>query len=191
MGARRRAGTVTVGTVVRFDRQQGYGFVEPDDGGADVFLHASLLEEDAKERMRAGMRVEFKVAGSDRGPKAVSARLLDGRRPPQPAAPAAPVALAPPVAPVVPAAPAAPVAPPSAAAARPVTAPAGVAPEPVPPVPGAGPDDDLCDVLSAAEFGQKITDTLIDAAPEMTGAQIVQARQQLIDFAQRHGWVDR
>jgi CspA family cold shock protein len=67
---------MAVGTVVRFDSGQGYGFIQPDDGGEDVFLHARLIDEDAKDHLRAGSRVEFVAVRGDRGVKAVEAHLL-------------------------------------------------------------------------------------------------------------------
>ena len=150
---------MTVGTVVRFDRAHGYGFVEPDDGGEDVFLHASLLEDDAKERVRAGTRVELQVTRSQRGPKAVAARVLDIVRPA------------------------------ATASSGQALLPLPLLPLPLPPVADRA-EEELCDVLPVAEFAQKVTDTLIDAAPAMTGAQIIRVRQQLVDFARRNGWVE-
>jgi cold shock protein len=72
---------VDEGTIVRFDRVQGYGFIAPDSGGDDVFFHASLLDDNAKDLALRGTRVEYRATGSDRGPKAVTARLL-GAPPP-------------------------------------------------------------------------------------------------------------
>ena len=70
------------GTVVRFDRVRGYGFVEPDGGGDDVFLHANDLEFE-KSDARAGVRVTFGVEAGERGQFATAVRLAD-----EPGAPA-------------------------------------------------------------------------------------------------------
>lgn len=67
---------VAEGTIVRFDRVQGYGFIAPDTGGDDVFFHASLLDDNVKDLALRGTRVEYRATSSDRGPKAVTARLL-------------------------------------------------------------------------------------------------------------------
>lgn len=66
------------GTIVRFDEVRGYGFIAPDEGQEDVFMHANdLLEE--KYLYQAGRQVEFFVEGGERGPKASEIRLV--RRP--------------------------------------------------------------------------------------------------------------
>jgi CspA family cold shock protein len=67
---------MSIGTVVRFDATQGYGFIRPDDGGEDVFLHARALGESMKDLVRAGSRVEFVAVQGDRGIKAAEARLV-------------------------------------------------------------------------------------------------------------------
>jgi len=51
---------------VRFDDIRGYGFIAPDLGGDDVFLHANDLEMD-REWIRAGARVSFEVEDGPRG----------------------------------------------------------------------------------------------------------------------------
>ncbi len=48
----------------------------------------------------------------------------------------------------------------------------------------------LCDVLSAKEFTQEITELLIEVEPTLTGAQIIQTRRQLTRLAQKYGWVE-
>ncbi len=65
-------GAVATGTVVRFNGTNGYGFITPDDGGEDVFLHASLLSDRYKDAVPPGTRVDFQAVSSERGPKAVA-----------------------------------------------------------------------------------------------------------------------
>jgi cold shock protein len=72
-----RAEVVNTGTIVRFDGTQGYGFITPDSGGEDVFLHASVLDDSVKGLVRGGMRVEFEAAKSERGLKALQVHVLD------------------------------------------------------------------------------------------------------------------
>ncbi|MBA0052336.1 cold shock domain-containing protein [Streptomyces sp. AJS327] len=63
------------GKILRFDEVRGYGFIIPDEGGEDVFMHANdLLGE--KYLYRAGREVEFFVEDGDKGPKASEIRLV-------------------------------------------------------------------------------------------------------------------
>jgi len=71
---------VAVGTVVRFDEIKGYGFVAPDTGDDDVFIHANDLLFD-KWQLMPGRKVEYQLEEGDRGPKASRVRLLDGLSP--------------------------------------------------------------------------------------------------------------
>ena len=48
----------------------------------------------------------------------------------------------------------------------------------------------MCDVLSPAEFGAELTELLLNNIPMLTGPQIVAVRQNMLDFARKHGWVD-
>lgn len=64
-------------------------------------------------------------------------------------------------------------------------APASVAPAQQP-----ADDDAMCEVLSETEFGQEVTELLIEAVPTLTGSQIVQTRKSLLEFAKKRGWVD-
>jgi cold shock CspA family protein len=63
------------GTVVSFDRTKGYGFVSPETGGDDVFLHVNDLMSD-KNLLAPGIVVEFRVDEGDRGPKASAVNVL-------------------------------------------------------------------------------------------------------------------
>ncbi|MGI5191940.1 cold-shock protein [Promicromonospora sp. CA-289599] len=62
------------GTVARYDADRGFGFITPDAGGADLFVHVSVVRGD--EVLEEGDRVRFKVRQSDRGPQADSVELL-------------------------------------------------------------------------------------------------------------------
>ncbi|MFI9007858.1 cold-shock protein [Actinosynnema sp. NPDC053489] len=63
------------GKVVRFDDVRGYGFVSPEEGGEDVFIHVNDIDFD-KRLMAPGALVEFLVEMGDRGPKASRVSLV-------------------------------------------------------------------------------------------------------------------
>lgn len=56
------------GVVARFDAERGFGFITPDDGGADLFVHISVVA--GAEPLEQGDRVRYGVRQSDRGPQA-------------------------------------------------------------------------------------------------------------------------
>jgi cold shock CspA family protein len=62
------------GKIVRFDEIRGYGFIAPDSGGDDVFLHANDLEIE-KSAARPGARVSFETEDGPRGKFATTVRL--------------------------------------------------------------------------------------------------------------------
>jgi CspA family cold shock protein len=63
------------GTVKWFDDQKGYGFIIPDDGGRDLFVHVSGLEPPSK-RLDEGIKVSYDVSEGRQGPNAVSVRQV-------------------------------------------------------------------------------------------------------------------
>lgn len=63
------------GKVIRFDEVRGYGFVAPDTGGDDVFIHVNDLEFD-KRHLAVGAVVDFEVEDGDRGLKASTVALV-------------------------------------------------------------------------------------------------------------------
>ncbi len=73
------------GTVVRFDRRRGYGFVAPDDGGEDVFVHQNNINMEGFRFLQVGERVSYELEVGEKGMKAVSVALLEPRqaRPPR------------------------------------------------------------------------------------------------------------
>jgi cold shock CspA family protein len=74
-----RGSLVITGKVVRFDEIRGYGFVAPDGGGEDVFVHVNDLDVD-KRLIAPGAIVEFTVEDGERGPKASNVRIVRNSR---------------------------------------------------------------------------------------------------------------
>lgn len=64
------------GEVKWFNPLKGFGFVYPDDGGRDIFLHASVLRAAGFESLEPGIRVHVKVSSSERGREARVLKLL-------------------------------------------------------------------------------------------------------------------
>lgn len=60
------------GTVKWFDQVRGFGFVTPDDGGQDVFLHSSVLQRAGKQDVQQGEKVALEVRDGQRGRQAVN-----------------------------------------------------------------------------------------------------------------------
>jgi cold shock CspA family protein len=143
---------MVAGRVVRFDGVRGYGFIAPDHGGEDVFLHVNDLLV-PEHYVRSGLAVEFEIEEGERGLKASSVRLAQGTNG-EPVSPA----------PVV-----------------------GVASAPAKQADG---DDSLCDVLAADEFLHEVTEALLASAASLTGDQIVQVRQGLLQLGKNHGWIE-
>lgn len=64
------------GKIIRFDDARGYGFIAPDGGGEDVFVHANELLED-KALFTPGTAVTFEVTEGDRGLKAFAVQTVE------------------------------------------------------------------------------------------------------------------
>ncbi len=61
-----------IGTVKFFNTTRGYGFIAPEDGSKDVFVHVSAVERSGLGYLTEGQKVEFEVQPDARGPKAVN-----------------------------------------------------------------------------------------------------------------------
>jgi cold shock protein len=64
------------GTVKWFNSTKGYGFVTPDDGSPDVFVHYSAIEGTGYRELSEGERVEFDATAGAKGPQATKVRRL-------------------------------------------------------------------------------------------------------------------
>ncbi|MGA8158284.1 MAG: cold-shock protein [Rhodoplanes sp.] len=62
------------GTVKFFNSERGYGFIKPDDGGRDVFVHITAVERAGLKTLNEGQRITFDVEPDKKGkgPKAVN-----------------------------------------------------------------------------------------------------------------------
>ena len=58
------------GTVKWFSDQKGYGFITPEDGSKDVFVHHSAIQGDGFKSLQEGQVVEFEVTSGPKGPQA-------------------------------------------------------------------------------------------------------------------------
>ena len=66
----RRKDTMATGTVKWFNSEKGFGFIAPDDGGADLFAHFSAITGEGYKELREDQKVEFEA---ERGPKGMQA----------------------------------------------------------------------------------------------------------------------
>lgn len=67
---------MTQGTVKWFNGDKGYGFIAPDEGGKDIFVHFRNIEGDGFRELQEGQRVEFETAQGQKGPQAERVRVL-------------------------------------------------------------------------------------------------------------------
>ena len=66
---------MTTGTVKFFNASKGFGFITPEGGGKDVFVHASALERAGIRSLGEGQRVTFDIQPDARGSKAANVAL--------------------------------------------------------------------------------------------------------------------
>lgn len=64
------------GTVKWFNAEKGYGFITPDDGGKDLFVHFSGIVGEGYRSLNEGQKVEYDSAQSQKGPQANNVRVI-------------------------------------------------------------------------------------------------------------------
>jgi len=60
-----------------FSNEKGYGFISPEDGGNDVFVHFSAIQGDGYKSLDEGDKVEFEVGQGQKGPQAQNVTVLE------------------------------------------------------------------------------------------------------------------
>ena len=69
---------MATGTVKWFNDAKGYGFIAPENGGKDVFVHFSNITGEGFKSLTEGARVEFETREGQKGPEAFDVQLIQG-----------------------------------------------------------------------------------------------------------------
>ena len=64
------------GTVKWFNDQKGFGFISPEDGSKDLFVHHSAIQAAGFKTLQENQQVEFDIEQSDKGPRAANVKPL-------------------------------------------------------------------------------------------------------------------
>jgi CspA family cold shock protein len=73
-GERKEGSHVATGTVKWFSPEKGFGFITPEDGSADVFVHFSAITGEGYRNLEENQRVEYDVTAGQKGPQAANVR---------------------------------------------------------------------------------------------------------------------
>jgi CspA family cold shock protein len=67
---------MAVGTVKWFNAEKGYGFITPEDGSKDLFVHFSGIVGDGYKSLNEGQKVEYEATQGQKGPQASNVRAI-------------------------------------------------------------------------------------------------------------------
>lgn len=67
---------MSTGTVKRFNKIKGYGFINPDDADNEVFVHFSQIQTEGYKELKEGQRVSFDLQKGERGEFAANVKIL-------------------------------------------------------------------------------------------------------------------
>ncbi|MDQ7821120.1 MAG: cold-shock protein [Armatimonadota bacterium] len=67
---------MATGTVKWFNAEKGYGFITPDDGGRDLFVHYTGIEGTGYRTLTEGQKVEYEPVQGQKGPQATKVRVI-------------------------------------------------------------------------------------------------------------------
>jgi cold shock protein len=67
---------MATGTVKWFNDDKGYGFITPDDGGKDLFVHFSAIQSDGFRTLPEGAKVSYEAEQGPKGPNAANVQVL-------------------------------------------------------------------------------------------------------------------
>jgi cold shock protein len=71
-----RSFAMQTGTVIRFNKIKGYGFIEPDNGGNEIFVHFSQIQMESYKELKEGQRVSYELEKGERGEFAAKVTLI-------------------------------------------------------------------------------------------------------------------
>jgi CspA family cold shock protein len=68
------------GTIKWFSKKKGYGFIIPDEGGEEIFVHRSEIKDDGRVSLTEGQKVNYDMRQSDKGPCAANVVLTQANQ---------------------------------------------------------------------------------------------------------------
>ncbi len=67
---------MATGTVKWFNAEKGYGFITPEDGSKDLFVHFSAIQGEGYKSLNEGQKVEYEATQGQKGPQASNVRAI-------------------------------------------------------------------------------------------------------------------
>ena len=75
MLASKKGIVMAIGTVKWYNSEKGFGFIQPDDGGKDAFVHVSAIERAGMSDLREGQKISFELVSDTRSGKMSADKL--------------------------------------------------------------------------------------------------------------------